>query len=125
MATTQHVDYLLAGDPVVARNTVEHALVARKFRVAWADPWTGSAERGSKVGNMLAGAFAQYMRVDIRLVDAGNGLTTVRVSKASTGAMGGALGVSKTRKNLASLRAELEAVFAGAGVLRGVTAHEK
>ena len=124
MATTQYVDFLLVGDPTTARNTVENALVARGFHLAWSDPWTGIAERGSKTLNAFAGAFAQYMRVDVELRDAGSGQTTFRLSKGSTGAMGGVLGVSKTRKNMQALRTELEQTFTQAGVLRGLQAHE-
>jgi hypothetical protein len=38
--------------------------------------------------------------------------------------MGGAFGVSRTRRNMAGLRAELKAIFANAGVLRDLTVHE-
>jgi hypothetical protein len=125
MSTTQHVDFILIGDPVIARNTVQNALESRGFHLNWSDPWTGVAERGSKAANVLAGALAQYMRVDFQVRDAGDGQTTFRISKASTGAMGGLVGVARTRKNLAALRAELEGTFTRAGVLRGLEVHQR
>jgi len=118
---TSYVDFLVVGDPTAARATAEQALVSRNFRVAWSDPWTATAERGSKVANALAGAFAQYFKVGVRLTAAQPGLTTVRIERQSSGAMGGLVGVSRVRRNLGALRSELEATFNAAGVLRGVS----
>ena len=117
---TKHIDFLVAGDPVRARATIEEALVARKFKVNWIDDWTAVAERGSKVANALAGALAQYFKVGVRIMSDQPGETTIRVERQSSGWMGGAIGVSRTVKNLKALRTELEATFSSAGVLRGV-----
>ena len=118
---TKHIDFLVVGDPVRARATIEEALVARKFKVNWIDEWTAIAERGSKVANALAGALAQYFKVGVRLMSDQPGETTVRIERQSSGWMGGAIGASRTTKNLKALRGELEATFSSAGVLRGVT----
>src|ERR1022692_3835275 len=118
---TKYIDFLVLGDPVKARATIEEALVARKFKVTWSDDWTATAERGSKVANALAGALAQYFKVGVRLMSAQPGETTIRIERQSSGWMGGAIGASRTNKNLTALRSELEAAFAGAGVLRNVT----
>jgi hypothetical protein len=117
----KYFDFLVVGDPVRARATIEEALVARKFRVAWSDDWTASAERGSKVANAIAGALAQYFKVGVRLMSAEPGETTVRIERQSSGWMGGAIGASRTTKNMTALRTELETTFSSAGVLRGVT----
>ena len=118
---SKYIDFLVTGDPATARATAEQALVARKFRVTWADEWTGTAERGSKVANLVAGALAQYFKVGVRLMTAQAGETTVRIERQSSGWMGGAIGASRTTKNMAALRGELEATFAAAGVLRSIT----
>jgi hypothetical protein len=118
---TKQIDFLVTGDAGTARSTVEAALVARKFRVTWQDDWTAIAERGSKVANVLAGAVAQYFKVGVRLMSARSDETTVRIERLSSGWMGGAIGASRTKKNLAALRTELEATFSGAGVLRAVS----
>ena len=96
------------------------ALESRKFRLTWTDDWTGVAERGNKIANALFGAFAQYFKIDLSVRSAENGSSIVRVDKTSKGAMGGAVGVVRTNKNMASLREELEATFSAAGVLNGV-----
>jgi hypothetical protein len=117
---TKYIDFLVVGDPAIARATIEAELVARKFKVAWSDDWTAVAERGSKVANALAGALAQYFKVGVRLMSEQPGETTVRIERQSSGWMGGAIGAARTNKNLAALRTDLEATFSAAGVLRGV-----
>jgi hypothetical protein len=118
---TKFIDFLVTGDPASARSAVEQALVVRKFRVAWSDDWTAVAERGSKVANALAGAAAQYFKVGVRIMSAQPGETTVRIERQSSGWMGGAIGASRTTKNMTALRTELESTFSGAGVLRQVS----
>ena len=57
----EYFDLTLTGDPARAKATVQTALEARKFTLGWSDHWTATAERGSKVANALAGAFAQFV----------------------------------------------------------------
>jgi hypothetical protein len=116
----RYIDFLVTGDPVTARATAEQALVARKFAVTWHDDWTATAERGSMAANLLAGALAQHFKVGVHIMSSQPGEVTVRIDRLSSGWTGGAIGASRTRKNLASLRSELEATFGAAGVLRGV-----
>jgi hypothetical protein len=118
---TKHVDFLVMGDPGMARATAEQALASRKFRVTWSDEWSAVAERGSKTANLLVGALAQYFKVGVRLMAAEPGETTVRIERLTTGWRGGAIGASRTKSNFTSLRTELEATFSAAGVLRGVS----
>ena len=117
----RYIDFLVTGDPAAARATAEQALLARNFRVVWHDDWTATAERGSQLANALLGAFAQYFRVGVRLMSSDPGETTVRVEQQTIGMLGGAIGMSRVRKNMATLRTELEAAFQAAGVLRGVS----
>ncbi len=118
---TKYIDFLVTGDPARARATAEKALIDRKFKVAWTDDWSATAERGNKALNVVAGALAQYFKVGVRLFAAGPEETTVRVEQLSSGWMGGGIGAIRTRKNMEALRGELEAIFSAAGVLRGVT----
>lgn len=120
MASIQYVEFALQGDPARAKATVIQALESRKFRLTWTDDWTGVAERGNNVANALFGAFAQYFKIDLSVRSAQDGTSIVRVDKTSKGMMGGAAGVVRTNKNMASLREELEATFSAAGVLHGV-----
>ena len=95
--------------------------MARKFRINWSDDWNAVAERGNKVANALAGAAAQYMKVLVSLHSGDEpGHTVIRIDKGSSGAMGGAIGVSRTTKNLLALRDELAGTFQAAGVLVSV-----
>ena len=120
MVASTYVDFVVTGDPGSARVTVEQALAGRRFRMTWHDDWTGIAERGSKVAYMLVGALAQYFKVGVRLMAAGPDEITVRIERQSSGLMGGAIGATRTTKNMTSLRSELEATFGAAGVLRSV-----
>jgi hypothetical protein len=90
--------------------------------VTWTDEWSATAERGSKVANALAGAAAQYFKVGVRIMSAQPGETTIRIERQSSGWMGGAIGASRTTKNMSALQSELGTIFANAGVLRNVHA---
>jgi hypothetical protein len=118
---TKHVDFLVTGDPAMARATAEQALSSRKFRITWNDEWSAVAERGSKVANLLVGALAQYFKVGVHLMEAGPGETTVRIERLNSGWRGGVIGASRTTSNFNSLRSELESTFNAAGVLREVS----
>jgi anti-sigma-K factor RskA len=121
MAKTKSVSFTVMGDAVRARATAEQALEAKRFRITWSDEWNAVAERGSKVANALAGAAAQYMKLLVSLQRGDTpDHTVIRLEKGSSGAMGGAIGVSRTRKNLLTLRDELAATFQAAGVLVSV-----
>ncbi len=121
MAKTKSVNFTVVGDAARARATAEQALEARRFKVSWSDDWNAVAERGNKIANALAGAAAQYMKVLVSLHSGDEaGHTVIRLEKGSSGAMGGAIGVSRTTKNLLALRDELAATFQAAGVLVSV-----
>ena len=121
MAKVQGYDFTLQGDPAHARVTVQQALEARKFRLVWADDWTAVAERGNKVANAFAGAAAQYFKVGVAIRSADTGHSILRVERQSSGWAGGAIGASRTTKNLDQLKQELESSFGTAGVLVGVS----
>ena len=122
----EYFDLTLTGDPARAKATVQTALEARKFTLGWSDQWTATAERGSKVANALAGAFAQYFKVEVAIRSEPDSDTSiVRIGRGSRGLMGGAIGVSRTNKNMATLFAELQATFSAAGVLQAAEASAK
>jgi len=118
--SAKYYDFLLSGDPVAARATVEQALIARKFSIGWQDEWTGVAERGSKVANAFVGALAQYFKVGVRVTSEESGQIVVRIERLSSGAMGGIIGASRTSSNMRELSGQLQAAFSAAGVLQGV-----
>jgi hypothetical protein len=118
---SKFIDFIVTGEPATAKATVERALVDRTFVVSWDDQWTGTARRGSKILNIFGGALAQYFKVGINIMSTDAGLTTVRISRESSGMSGGAIGVTRTNKNMDSLREELRATFSAAGVLRRIS----
>jgi hypothetical protein len=117
----KYVDFRVTGDPAMARATAERALTERKFKVSWQDEWSGTAERGNKVANVLAGALAQYFKVGVKLMSDSPEESTVRIERQSSGWTGGAIGASRTSRNMSNLKTELEATFGAAGVLVGVS----
>ncbi len=117
----KYVDFKVSGDPARARATAERALTDRKFKISWQDEWSGTAERGNKTANVLLGAAAQYFAVGLQVRSAGPDETVIRIERLSTGWMGGAIGASRTTKNMSGLATELESTFKSAGVLLDVT----
>ncbi|HBX10288.1 hypothetical protein [Candidatus Neomicrothrix sp.] len=69
-----------------------------------ADGWSGRAEVGSKVGRALAGGFVRRMIVNYQV---GQGVqpetSEVQIAPAMSGIGGGALGISKAKKEMASI----------------------
>jgi hypothetical protein len=63
---------------------------------------------------------AQYFKVGVAVRSGADGNSIVRLDKLNTGWMGGAIGASRTKKNLVTLREELAATLQSAGVLVGV-----
>jgi hypothetical protein len=117
MAKIQGCEFTLQGDPARVRATVQQALDTRRFRLAWLDEWTATAERGNKLVNVLAGAAAQYFKVGLAIRSGNDGNSILRVDRQSSGWTGGAIGASRTTKSLERLRDELTATFHEAGVL--------
>ncbi len=118
----KNIDFFLLGDPASARAAGEQALTARQFQIVWQDEWSATAERGSKVANALAGAFAQHFKFGLRVMASPEpGVTVLRIEKLEAGWKGGAIGVMRTNKSFAALQAELASTFQAAGVLKGIT----
>ena len=114
---TKAIEFVLNGDPAHAKAAAAQALEGRKFTMTWTDDWTGIAERGSKVGNLVAGAAAQYFKVGLAVRSADTGHSIVRLEKQSSGWMGGAIGAARTNNNMKRLRDELTETFTQVGVL--------
>ena len=114
---TKCTDFIPSTDVETVRTVVEKALLARKFRVTWLNGATADAERGSKLANAIAGDFATYMKVGIRLHEANAGETALRLEKLSTGRIGGGFGGTRTKRNFQSLCKQLGQTFRDQGVL--------
>lgn len=114
------IDIVIRCEPAAAKEAATSALESRKFRINWKDDWTAVAERGNKIANALAGAFAQYFKVGLSLHSGSPGETIVHFEQSSSGAMGGVIGVKRTRKNMETLRDEVSAAFQDKGLLVSV-----
>lgn len=114
------VDITVTGDPASARAAAVQALEARKFRITWEHEWSGTAERGSKVLNVVAGALAQYFKVGLKIFSGTPGEVVVRFERQSSGWMGGGIGEMRTNRNMDRLRDEVAAAFREQGILVGV-----
>ena len=117
MASVSAVEFFVTGDANRAKATVIEALESRKFRLTWSSDWDAVAERGNKVANVLAGAFAQYFKFTLMVRSGAEEQSVIRLDKAAKGYMGGAVGAHRTTKNFDALAADLEATFLAAGVL--------
>ena len=117
----KHVDVAVRLDSAAARDRAGQELAARKFRVKWENEWYAVAERGNKVANMFAGAFAQYFKVGIRVMAGDDGVTVVRFEKLGSGWMGGAIGAMRVEKQMKSLRDDFASAFDSVGLLAGVS----
>ena len=117
IAAMDAIEFVVAGDANRAKATVIEALETRKFKLTWSTDWDAIAERGNKIANALAGAFAQYFKVGLIVRTGPGGQGVIRHDKSSKGYMGGAVGAHRTTKNFDALAADLEATFRAAGVL--------
>lgn len=115
-----YVEFVLRGDPARARATVVQELEGLGFRLSWSDEWTAVAERGSQVANAIVGALAQYFRVGVRIMSVDQGQSILRLDRLTSGWLGGAVGASRTKKQMARLRDDLWKAFYEAGVLVNV-----
>lgn len=116
-------DVVIEGDPAPVRQAAIDALGYRSFRFTWHDEWSALAERGSKVGNLLGGAIAQYFAIEVRIMAGQPGHTVVRFEQQNSGWMGGAIGAARVKKNLTTLRDEFAGFFAQQNRLVGVDEH--
>jgi hypothetical protein len=120
MAKITYLDFALLGDAAAAQQTATAALTHHKFKLTWADPYTATAERGSKVANALLGALAQYFKVGVRIAPGQPGYIVLRLERQSSGWMGGVIGAARTTKNMEKLRDGVTQYLTAQGVFAGV-----
>jgi hypothetical protein len=117
-------DVYIHGDPSQVRTVAVQALEGRGFRFTWTDDWHALAEKGSKVGNALGGALAQYYAIEVQVMAGPQpGQSIVRFTQGNTGWMGGAIGASRVKKAYGTLRDEFVGWFHQQGLLAGVQDH--
>lgn len=121
MATT--TELVLAGNPDQARKVTDAALASEGFTVAYAEPWTGTAERGSAAATVLVGAFAgkkhQHIKIGVAYRSANGGQTVLILSKLTSGAAAGLIGVSRATKAYEEAVAGIRTALVASGQLVG------
>jgi hypothetical protein len=115
--------FFVTGDPLVVRDTLDGALAAIGFASEYSDPYTGTAKRGSKGKSFWLGAMAgkkgQYLELGLSLRAAPDGTTVVGVSRRTSGAMGGVIGVANADASWAEIVAQLRGSLYATGLLLG------
>lgn len=115
------IDITVRADPATLKETAATALSAHKFRLTWDTDWHATAERGNKIVYAIAGAFAMYLKVGVRIGPGANpGESVLRLEKQSKGVGGGVWGVRKAKKNMEALRDGVAEFFRSRGDLVGV-----
>jgi hypothetical protein len=114
------VEFLIHGDPGLARNAAAEILAQHGFTVTWASDWSAQAVKGSTAGNVLLGGFAQKFVVGLSVTSANDGQSIVRLDRGNSGWMGGAIGASRVKKNMTNLRDEFGNAMSARGMLAGV-----
>jgi hypothetical protein len=121
VATVQSVEFLINGDPSLARNTAAEILAERGFTLTWTSEWSAAAVRGSTAGNVLLGGFAQKFEVGLSVTSAANGQSVIRFDRKNKGWMfGGALGAARISRNMNELRDQFRDAMTTRGMLAGI-----
>lgn len=116
----QSVEFLINGDPSLARNTAAEILGQRGFTLTWTSDWNATAVRGSTTGNVLLGGFAQKFEVGLSVTSVGNGQSVIRFDRKNRGWMGGAVGAMRVTRNMNELRDQFRDAMSTRGMLAGV-----
>lgn len=108
----------LSGDPTAMIGIAEQQLAGLGYSVARnADGWSGEAEVGSAVGRALGGGFVRRMKLTYFVAQGpAQGYWVLTITPAMSGAGGGVLGVSKAKKEMASVYGAVTGGLAQAGI---------
>lgn len=113
------LSWTTTSDAGAVLNTLGTALQSLGYTVnPNADGWSGQAEVGSKVGRVLAGGFVRRMIVNYQVSQGVQPDTSVaQIAPAMSGIGGGALGMSKAKKEMASIAETVHAALNANGLL--------
>ncbi len=97
--------FTAVGDPAAVVAIAGQQLANLGYTITLgADRWSGEAEVGSKVGRVLAGGFVRRMKVTYAVTQGyTDGQWVLTISPGMSGMGGGALGVSKSKKEMTSI----------------------
>ena len=95
------------GDPNAVAVAVGEYFARRGYALEEGSPVNGTYGKGSAAGRALLGGLATRFKFKVA-VYAGEGAALLDFSKAMSGMVGGALGVSKMTKEFAAIQEELK-----------------
>lgn len=93
-------------DAQTAAKALDTFFVERGYRLEEGTTMMGSYGIGSKIGAILLGAMVRRFRFDVRITSSGDA-TRIDLSKGMSGFSGGLIGISRMKKELAQLTADL------------------
>jgi len=94
-------------DTGAAAQAVETFFLAEGYRLEAGEPHDAVYGIGNNVLRILFGAFIKRYKFKVQVLPSGNG-SSISVVKGMSGAMGGAIGYSKMKKELARVREALQ-----------------
>lgn len=103
------ITFSTVGDPATVVAITGQQLASLGYSVTpGPDGWSGVAEVGNAVGRALGGGFVRRMKVTYGITQGyGPGESVLTVAPAMSGLSGGALGVSKAKKEMTSIHERL------------------
>ncbi len=109
-------DIYTTTDPITARDLVYQTFSGGGCSVTPTSEYSATIERGSAAMTALFGAFAgkgrQHLKYDVQVFAGPDGTgTVVRIGRANSGAMAGAVGVSRARAAYAQWHEQLVRVL--------------
>ena len=118
------LDLMLVGDPSSHRDLLRDLLMQQGWEVSWNPAgWSGQATKGSKVKNVLFGAFAQYHEFVFSFSTRQDGATCLSVYRTGDGCFGGLYGMYKVKKSFKATSSLVEGHFAAGGHLLTSSGH--
>jgi len=120
VSAVQSIQFVVNGDPALARDTASQILAERGFTLNWASEWSAQATKGSTAGMLLIGGLAQRFRVGLSVTSVGNGQSMIEFTRENTGWTGGAIGAVRVKRNMEALRDHFRDAMTARGMLAGV-----
>jgi len=113
--------YVVSGDPALARNTVYKVLESQGYRITTTGEWTARAERGSQGASIAFGGFTgkagRYVVLDIACQSDPQGNLVVSFLQGTSGWSGGLMGRKQAQSLYSDFYNAVSQAFQGAGVL--------
>ena len=112
--------FIVSGDPAMARNTVYAALTSQGFTITPIDDWSANAERGSAGASIAFGAFAgqkgRHVKLNVSCQSTPYGFAII-LTQGTSGMSGGLIGMKQAENIYGDIYNTVGAAFQNAGIL--------